>query len=173
MAAIRSHANGCFCLFYREKKWIIVSRVQDRPLDRLLTCSYRLVSLSGHSTESHVSSDWLSSTDFGSSLLDELPKVSRLLPLTYWTRTRFELPATDLISSGKLVNTRKSNVSKIRVAADRWRSSYLMMPSISVLPFEAHPFTFQGTPITEGPDAGKAILLIRVRDGKQQHCRTV
>jgi NAD(P)H-flavin reductase len=41
-----------------------------------------------------------------------------------------------------------------------------MMPSISTLPFEAHPFTIQGTPITEGPDAGKVTLLIRVRDGE-------
>ncbi|KAI5452827.1 ferric-chelate reductase Frp1 [Naganishia albida] len=50
----------------------------------------------------------------------------------------------------------------------KWKAgqhAYLMMPSISTLPFEAHPFTFQGTPITEGPDAGRATLLIRVRDG--------
>ncbi|KAJ9098104.1 hypothetical protein QFC21_004433 [Naganishia friedmannii] len=42
---------------------------------------------------------------------------------------------------------------------------YLMMPSISTIPFEAHPFTIQGTPVTEGPEAGKVSLLIRVRDG--------
>ncbi|KAJ9117430.1 hypothetical protein QFC22_004280 [Naganishia vaughanmartiniae] len=42
---------------------------------------------------------------------------------------------------------------------------YLMMPSISTLPFEAHPFTIQGTPVTEGSEAGNISLLIRVRDG--------
>jgi hypothetical protein len=44
-----------------------------------------------------------------------------------------------------------------------------MMPSISTLPFEAHPFTVQGTPVTEGPGAGNLTLLIRVRDGELYH----